>query len=171
MTTTSTPGSRPVVGLLFALAGLLATLSIIFVLVHVVVGGVWFGIITDAALTLAFLFLALGKGSGTIARLLFAVAAVGWAIVTINAFVPLGFVATIGVVLALAGSLISGILAVGGKVFSRLANIAFLIAGIFIGIVLLNQLVAFLTGTVAIIVVIIYAVSILVTGLLITARR
>jgi hypothetical protein len=171
MTTTSTPVSRPAVGLLFALAGLLATLSIIFVLVHASVGGIWFGIITDAALTLGFLFLALGKGSGTVARLFIAIAAVGWAILTIGGLVTLGVVFTIGVVLALAGSLIGGILAFGGKVFTRAANLVFLLATVFIALVLLNQLVAYLSGTIALIVVGLYAVLLLLAGILIAARR
>ena len=171
MTTTSTPAQRPVVGLLFALAGLLATLSVIFVLVHASVGGIWFGIITDAALAIGFLFLALGRGSGTVARLFFAIAAVGWAILAIGGIVSLGVVLTIGVVLALAGSLISGILAFGGKIFSRLANIVFLLATILIALVLLNQLVAYLVGTIAIIVVALYAVLLLIAGILIAARR
>jgi hypothetical protein len=169
--TTTTPARRPVVGLLFALAGLLAALSIVFVLVHVVFGGVWLGIVVDIALALGFLFLAIGSGGGTVARIFFALAAVGWAILAIGGFVSLGVVFTIGVVLALVGSLVGGVLAMGNKLFSRAANFVFLLATIFIALVLLNQLFVYLAGTFAIIVVILYAVLLLIAGILIAIRK
>jgi hypothetical protein len=172
MTTTTGTPARPVVGLLFALAGLLGGLSLLSVLLHFTVGGVWIGIIVDAAITLGFLFLFFGKGPGMLSRLFFIIAAVGWAILTINgAGISLGIVFTIGIVLALVGSLISGILAFGGKIFTRGANIFFLLATIFMAVVLLNLLVSFLAGTIAIIVVALYAILLLVAGILITARR
>ena len=169
--TTTTPARRPVVGLLFALAGLLATLSIIFVLAHVVFGGVWFGIVVDAALTLGFLFLAIGSAGGTVARIFFAIAAVGWAILTIGGFVTLGVVFTIGVVLAIVGSLVGGVLAVGNKIFSRAANLVFLLATVFIALVLFNQLFLYLAGPIAIVVVALYAVLLLIAGILIAIRK
>lgn len=171
MTTTSTPAQRPVVGLLFALAGLVATVSLLFVLARSGMSGVWLGIIADAALAIGFLFLAIGRGSGTIARLFFAIAAVGWIILTIGGLVNIGVLLTIGVVLALIGSLISGILVFTGKIFSRLANVVFLLATIFIALVLLNQLVAYFGGPIALIVVTLYAILLLVSGILIAARR
>ena len=169
--TTTTP-ARPVVGVLFALAGLLGVLSLISVLSGIVLGGVWLGVILDGALALAFLFLFLGKGPGMLSRLFFIIAAVGWAILTLSgAGVALGIVYQVGVVLALVGTLISAILVFSGKVFSRAANLVFLLWGIVAAVVLLNQLVSFLSGTVAIVVVALYAVLLLVAGILITARR
>jgi hypothetical protein len=175
--TTTTPAKRPVVGLLFALAGLLATLSLIFSLVHASVGGVWFGIITDIAITLGFLLLTLGRGSGTIARLFFAIATVGWAILAINGILAsvgagnLGTFFYVGVYLALGGSLLGGIFAFAGKIFSRVANSVFLLATLLMALVLLNVLVPYLSGSVADAVIGIYAILLLLAGILIAVRR
>ena len=170
-TTTSTP-ARPVVGILFAIAGLLGVLSRIFALSGIVFGGVWFDVVLHGALALGFLLLFLGKGPGMLTRLFYIIAAVGWALLTLSgAGLSLGIVYQIGVVLALVGTLIAGILSFGGKVFSRGANIVFLIWSILAAVVLLNQLVGFLSGTIATVVVAVYAVALLVAGILITARR
>jgi hypothetical protein len=170
MTTTS-PASRPVVGLLVAIAGLLATLSFIFVIVSAPFGGAWLGVIADAALFLAFLFLFIGRSTGLVARVFFLIAAVGWALLAIGGVVSLGVILTVGVILALAGTLIGGILAFTGKIFGRIANIVFLLAAIVVALVLFNQLVPYLSGTLAIIVVALYALLLLVSGILIAARR
>ncbi len=172
MTTTTTTPARPVVGILFALAGVLGVLTLISVLSGLVLGGRWIGDILDGAITLGFLFLFLGKGPGMLTRLFYIIAAVGWAILTLSgAGLALGIVFQVGVVLALVGTLIAGILSFGGKVFSRGANIVFLIWAIVAAVVLLNQLVSFLSGTTAEVVVAVYAVALLVSGILITARR
>jgi hypothetical protein len=169
--TTTAPERRPIVGLLIALAGLLAGISLIVVLVASATPGAWIVVITDAALFVAFLFLFIGRSTGMIARVFFLIAAIGWLLLAIGGAVTLGVLLTVGVILALAGTLIGGILAFTGKIFGRTANIVFLLAAIVVAIVLFNQLVPFLGGTIAIIVVALYALLLLVSGILIAARR
>lgn len=169
--TTTAPERRPIVGLLIALAGLLAGISLIVVLAASAAPGAWIGVIVDAALFLAFLFMFVGRRTPMVARVFFLIAAIGWLLLTIGGIVTLGVLLTVGVILALGGTLIGGILAFTGKIFGRTADIVFLLAAIVVAIVLFNQLVPFLSGTIALIVFALYALLLLVAGILIAARR
>ncbi|HEX4444758.1 MAG TPA: hypothetical protein VHZ81_14410, partial [Galbitalea sp.] len=169
--TTTTPARRPVVGLLLAVAGVAALLAILFVFIAPSLGGAWLGIIADAALFLAFLFMAIGRGAGVFIRVLYAIGAVGWAILLIDSFVSLGTVYTIGVVLAIVGTLLSGIVGIIRHVYSRSADLVYLLAAIVVSIILFNQLHGFLTGTLAIIVSVLYGLLLLVAGIFIALRK
>ncbi|HEY5229715.1 MAG TPA: hypothetical protein VIJ11_02335 [Galbitalea sp.] len=170
--TTTTPAKRPVVGALFAIAGLLTGLAILFTYVAPKLGGPWIGLVADAAITLAFLFLFLGRTAPLILRIFFAVATVGWAILAVGGWISLGVLLTVGVVLALAGSLISGLLALGRRFFTPIASILFLLAMLVVTVELLDRLIGpFLTGTVATIVAVLYALLLLLAGIVIIARK
>lgn len=170
--TTTAPARRPIVGWLIALAGLFGALTIVLAFVAPSLGGAWLTVCGDGAMMLAFLFLFLGRSSGILLRIFFAVAAVGWAIRAVNAVIPLGIVATAGLVLVIAGSLITGVLAFGRHLFSRTANVFFLLAMLAVAVVLLNILVGpFIPGSIAIIVSVLYALILLVAGILIALRK
>jgi hypothetical protein len=170
--TTTTTARRPVVGWLIALAGLVAAIAILFVYVAPSIDGAWLAVISDAALTLAFLFLFLGRTAPLVLRTFFLIAAVGWAILTINGVIGLGPLLTVGLVLALAGSLISGILAFARRLFSSAANLLFLLATIVIAVVLLNQLIApFVAITLGLLAAGIYALLLLLAGITIALRK
>jgi hypothetical protein len=170
--TTTAPARRPVVGLLLALAGLLAGLGILFVYFAPSLEGAWVGIIVDSALTLAFLFLVFGRSAPLVLRVAFAVATIGWAIITIGGLVSLGLILIVGIWFALAGTLVSGILVMSRLLFSNAANVFFLLAAIVIVIVLLNQLIGpFLSSTIGLVVSVLYAVLLLLAGILIAIRK
>ena len=170
--TTTTAARRPLVGWLIAIAGLAALLAFALVLVAPSVHASWLGLIADIALTIAFVFMAIGKGAGVFVRILYAIGAVGWAILAISGFgVSLGTVLTIGVVLALVGTLLSGIVGIIQHVYSRGANLWYLLASIFVAIVLFNVLHGFLSGVLGEIVSALYGVLLLIAGVTIALRR
>jgi len=170
--TTTTPAKRPVVGVLIALAGLFAALAIVLPYVAPFLGGVWLVVSADAALTLAFLFLFIGRTSTILLRAFFAVATIGWAILTVGRLIDLGTLLTVGILLAIAGSLISGLLAFGRRIFTRAANIFFVLAMLVMTVVLLDKLIGpFILGTLAVVVSAIYALILLIAGITIAIRK
>jgi hypothetical protein len=170
--TTTTPARRPVVGLLLALAGLLEVLAILFTYFAPSLDGAWLGITVDAALALAFLLLFLGRSVPLVLRIFFVIATIGWAILAIDEVVSLGIVQTIGIWLALVGSLISGVLVLSRVLFSSLASVLFLLATIALAVVLLNQVVGpFLVGILGVLVTGLSALLLLVAGILIALRK
>lgn len=170
--TTTTAARRPVVGWLIALAGLLAGLAILIVNYAPSFGGTWFVIAEYAALTLAFLFLVLGRSTPLILRVTFAIATVGWAILVVGGLVSIGVVLTVGFWLALVGSLISGILVVSRLLFSNIASVVFLLATIVIAVVFVNLIVGpFYAGTLVVVTAVAYAVLLLLAGVLIALRK
>ena len=172
MTTTSTAARRPVVGLLFALAGVLWLIAL-FAPHLIVAGGInWLSVIAAAALTIAFLFLFLGKSAKLLTRIAFLVATVGWLILTLNALNLLSTLDKVGIIVALIGTLASGIFAAVQHLFSRIADVVFLVATILIAIELLEEVVKpFLTGTLATVVDYAEAILLALAGILIALRR
>ena len=170
--TTTTSARRPVVGLLIALAGLLAALIVLFGYVAPTLVGSWLGISLHAALTIAFLFLFLGRSAPLTLRVFFAIATVGWAILTVAGLVNVGVLLTVGIWLALVGSLISGVLVLSRVLFSSIASVVFLLATIAIAVVLLDEVIGpFLLGTLGNLVAALYALLLLAAGILIAVRR
>jgi hypothetical protein len=170
-TTRSTP-NRPVVGYLFLLAGALTLIGVLLGLVAKGVNTSWLGFLTDAALAIAFLLLFLGRTGDILTRAAFIVAAVGWALLAVNIFVNLGALAAVALVVAFVGSLVAGILVFLRRLFSRRANLWFLLAMIFGAIIILNALGGnFLVGILNLIVVVVYGVLLVVGGLFIAQRR
>jgi hypothetical protein len=89
----------------------------------------------------------------------------------IGSFVNLGTVFTIGVVLALVGTLLSGIVGIIQHVYSRAADLWYLLASIVVAVVLFNQLHGFLSGTLALIVSGLYGLLLLLAGIFIALRK
>jgi hypothetical protein len=170
--TTSTSARRPVVGVLIALAGLLAGLSIVFFYVAPSLRGAWMDVAQYAALALAFLLLFLGRSAPLILRVIFAIATVGWVIVVVGGLVNIGVLLTVGFWLALVGSLISGVLVLSRLLFSNVANVVFLLATIVLAVVLVNQVIGpFYAGTLVVVVAVANAVLLLLAGILIALRK
>jgi hypothetical protein len=170
-TTRSTP-NRPVVGYLFLLAGALTLLGVVLNYAAKGANLGWLGTLTDAALAVAFLFLFLGRTADLLARVAFIVAAVGWALIAIgNLGVTLGLLALVAVVLALVGSLVAGILVFQRRIFSRRANLSFLLAMIFAALIILNTIANNFFGVLVGVIVVVYGVLLVVAGLFIAQRR
>lgn len=172
MTSTSTVAKRPVVGLLIAIAGIAWLLGIIVPSLLVVSGTAWLAVIVAAALTLAFLLLTLGRSTRIIARISFLIATVGWLIFTLNDLHILGQFHMWGVIIALVGTLLSGIFIAMGNMFGRLGDVLFLLAAILISIGLLEQIIKpFLTGTLATALGYADAILLILAGIVVLVRR
>jgi hypothetical protein len=170
--TTTVAARRPVVGWLIALAGLFAGLPIVLVYVAPSLGGTWVYVVEYAALTLAFLFLFLGRSAPLVLRIAFAIATVGWAILVAGELVSLGVVLTVGFWLAVVGTLISGVLVLTRLLFSNVANVVFLLAAIVTAVVLVNEVIGpFYVVAIVVVVAAIDAVLLLLAGILIAIRK
>jgi hypothetical protein len=155
---------------MFIVAGVLILLELLLSKVAASTVDVWLTFFAYAALTIAFVVLFLGRSS-LIARLAFIVAAVGWAILAIATVATVAPLLTIGVILALVGTVVSGIMVFARTLLSRSASVAFLVAAIAAGLLLLSELVAFLPATLGVILVAIFGIMLVVTGVLAGRRR
>lgn len=170
-TRTRTTRSTPLVAWAFIAAGVLFLLVVLFSSVAKSVDTAWLDFLAYVALTIAFVALFLRRVD-LLARIAFIVAAVGWALLALTS-IPIGLdsVDRVGVILALVGTLASGILVFARNLFSRQASTVFLIAAILGAIWLLNLLVGFLPLVLAVIVVIAFAVLLVIAGALYSRRR
>jgi hypothetical protein len=172
MTTSSSAARRPVVGFLFALAGVLWLIAIFTPHLIVASGINWLAVIAVAALTIAFLFLFIGKSAKLLTRIAFLVATVGWAILTLNDLKILDAIHNVGLIVALVGILVSGILVALHHLFSRLADLLFLIGSILISLELLEELTTkFLSGSLGTVVDYAEAIILALAGIVIALRK
>ena len=168
---TTTTSSRPLVGILFIIAGALALLTLLLAYVAPGAPLTWFGLLTDLALAVGFLLMALSKAMNILERVAFIVGAVGWFLIALNSLTSIGGLFTVAVVLALVGSLAAGILVWIHSTFTRSTNLWFLIAMIVVAIFLLNVLLPFATGIIATLLVLLFGASLVVAGFFILRRK
>jgi hypothetical protein len=173
MATTRTSAGSSLVGWFFLAAGVIYLLGLLFNnIVHVLTGS-WWDFFAFALLAIGFFLLFLWR-TGTLLRVAFIVAAVGWALLAIGEVAALGTaVGTIATLLALIGTLVAGILVFVRHLFTRNADIAFLLLAIFAALSLLGVIpgVTFLAGTIGLIFAIIFGILLVVAGLFIQRRR
>jgi hypothetical protein len=156
---------------MFILAGVLILLELLLSQVAPSGLDVWLVFFAYLALTIAFVVLFLRRGVDLIARVSFIVAAVGWALLAIATVAGVGGLLTLGVVLALIGTVVAGIIVFVRGLFSRGGSVAFLIAAILAGLLLLSGLVAFLPATLGLIVQVLFGILLIATGVLTGRRR
>jgi hypothetical protein len=170
-TSSNTPARHPVVGFLVLVAGVAWLLEIIVPKLLFVSGTAWLAVIVAAALTVGFLFLGFGHAR-LIPRIAFLVAAIGWLIFLLNDLQILGQWHFWGALIALVGTLLSGIFVLMHHKFGRIAEVLFLLASIAISIALLEELIKpFLTGTAATILDYAEAILLVLAGIFVMARR
>jgi hypothetical protein len=171
MASTRTARTFSLASWLFVAAGILILLELL--LSHVAPGGldVWLLFLGYAALAVAFVVLFLRRSADLIARIAFIVAAVGWAILAIATVAGVGGLLTFGIILALIGTVVAGIMVFVRSLFWRGASVAFLVAAIVAGLLLLSELVAFLPAGVGVILDVIFGIMLVVTGVLTGRRR
>jgi hypothetical protein len=173
MATKRTSAGSSLVGWFLLASGIVYLLGILFTnVVHALVGG-WWNFFAFLLLAIGLFLLFLWRTS-TLLRVAFIVAAAGWALLAINSVASLGTpVLTIAVLLALIGTLAAGILAFMRHLFTRNADLAFLLMAIFAALVLLALAgwVTFLGGTLGVIIAIIFGILLIVSGLFIQRRR
>jgi hypothetical protein len=163
--------TSPLAAWLFIVAGVLILLELL--LTHVAASGLdeWLTFFAYVALAIAFVVLFLWRSVDLIARVAFIVAAVGWAILAIAAVAGVGGLLTLGIVLALIGTVVAGIMVFARGLFSRSASLAFLIAAILAGLLLLGELFSFLPATLVLIIGVLFGILLVATGVLASRRR
>ena len=126
------------VAILFVVGGALQTIALLVSLFAKTVSPLPLFALSNLALAIAFLLLALGTLGGTLGRVAFWVATAGWLILTLLSLTNIGVFGLIGLAAGIIGSFGAGIVVYMGKLFTRQANIWFLIAMILATIYLLN---------------------------------
>jgi hypothetical protein len=173
MATTRTSGGSSLVGWFFLASGVIYLLGLLFNnIIHALTGGFW-DFFAFLLLAIGFFLLFLWR-TGTLLRVAFIVAAVGWALLAIGEVTALGSaVATIATLLALIGTLVAGILVFVRHLFTRNADIVFLLLAIFAALLLLGVIpgITFLAGTIGLIFAVIFGILLVVAGLFIQRRR
>jgi hypothetical protein len=172
MANTRTARSFPLAAWLLVLGGVLYLL--IELLSHIGAGSIdnVLAFIAYLALTVAFVVLFLWRSIDLLLRIAFIVAAVGFALLALATIATLGAVPVkIADVLILVGVLVAGIIVFVRHIFTRGAGLAFLILGIVTALLFLSALVTFITGTLLVILAILFGVMLIVTGVLIARRR
>lgn len=170
MATTRT-SSRPVVGILFIVAGALTLLALLLSYVAPGAAPSWFSLLTFLALGIAFLLMALSKSLNTLERVAFIVGAVGWFILVLISLAAIGGLLTLALILALVGSLGAGILVWQHSTFTRRTNLWFLIAMIITAIYLLNLLLPFVPGVLSVLLVLLFGAALVIAGYFVLQRK
>jgi hypothetical protein len=173
MATTRNSAGSSLVGWFILASGVVYLLGLLFNdLIHVLTGGGW-DFVAFALLAVGFFLLFLWRTS-TLLRVAFIVAAVGWALLAIGSLTSLGTtVGTIATLLALIGTLVAGILVFVRHLFTRNADIVFLLLAIFAALLLLGVIpgITFLAGAIGLVFAIIFGVLLVAAGLFIQRRR
>ena len=170
MATTRTSGGSSLVGWFFLASGIVYLLGLLFNnVLHVLVGG-WWDFFAFALLAVGLFLLFLWR-TDLLLRIAFIVAAVGWALLAIGSVAALGGLVTLAIILALIGTLVAGILVFMRHLFTRNADLVFLLMAIFAALVLLAAWAAFLGGTLGVIIAVIFGILLVASGVFIQRRR
>jgi hypothetical protein len=155
---------RAAAGIALIVAGALFLLAVLLPLVGV--SFPWFTLLAYAAMTVAYVVLALGAVNNTVAKIALFAGALGWALLVIAGLglaLP-GPVLTLAVILAALGGLIGAIVLYVGKEVTNTAALAFVAATILGVLVLLGLIGIFSLGTLGTVIVVLFAVALIVTG-------
>jgi hypothetical protein len=173
MATTRTSGGRSLVGWFFLASGIVYLLGILFTHVAPALSSGWWNFFAFALLAVGLFLLFLWR-TDLLLRIAFIVAAIGWALLAIGSVASLGGVSILAILLALIGTLVAGIMVFMRHLFTRNADLAFLLMAIFAALVVLAfppVSVAFLGGTLGLIIAIVFGILLIVSGVFIQRRR
>lgn len=172
MANTRSARSFPLAAWLFVLGGVLLLLELLLAKVAPSALDEWLVFFGYLAVAVAFLMLFLWRSVELLLKVAFIVAAVGFALLALSTVASVGSgLVTIAEILVLVGALVAGILVFIRHVFTRGADIAFLILGIVIALIYLSALINFITGTLLVVLVVLFGILLIATGLLISRRR
>ncbi len=165
--------------ILLAGAGVLELVAVILAIASTSIAAPIVAGIGALALTAFFVLHAIARTDmQLVLRIGFAVGAIGWFIIAVHDLV-LGFVpggvgyalAGIAYVLVVVGSLVVGIWAYTSRLFDRLANIVFLIAMILGALYAFDYLIAVLPEVLFLVVWLLFAAALVVSGFFVYRRR
>lgn len=152
-----------VAGALFLLGVLLPYLGLSFP---------WFFVLAYAALAVAFVILGLGAVNNTLAKIALFAAAVGWALLAINAIVALpGILVTIAAIVAGVAGLVGAIVIYVGKEVTNTPALVFVIATILGVLFVLGAVGSFSLGTLSLLIAALFGLALLVAGYLFTRKE
>lgn len=159
---------RAAAGIAFIVAGALVVLAALLPMLNVAVP--WFWALAYVALAVAFGVLGFGAVNSTLAKISLIAAAIGWALLALNAL-GLGLPAvliTIAAIVAGLGGLVGAIVLYIGKEITNRAAVAFIVATALGLLVLLGSpLGVFSLGsTLTLILVLLFGAALIVTGVL-----
>jgi hypothetical protein len=169
MATTRTSGGSSLVGWFFLASGVVYLLGLLFAHIAPAVSSGWWDFFAFLLLAIGFFLLFLWR-TDLILRIAFIVAAVGWVLLAIGSVASLGGVSTLAIILALVGTLVAGILVFVRHLFTRNADIVFLLMAIFAALLLLATWATFLAA-ISLVLAIVFGILLVVSGVLIQRRR
>lgn len=162
-----TRSRRSIAGIILAIAGALLLIDVILGFAQVDALGHWLGTVAYLAIGVAFLILALASFRNTLARILLIVAAVGFLLLALGAVVALPSpIGTIAAIAAALGTLVAAIVLYIGKEITNISAIAFIVTGVVFAIIVLAPLANLALGTFGTVLVLLFALGVLVTGIL-----
>ncbi len=169
MATVSAP-NRSIIAWLFIVGG---ALQILGAIVGLTGGGNVGAIyaISNIALGVAFILLALWFGTTTISRVAYVIAAVGWLLLALTSLINIPFLGTLGLFIAAVGSVFSGVIVYTNKVFSERANVVFLAAMIVGAVELIASQIPGIPGILEALLVILFGAGLIGTGVLDLRKR
>ncbi len=158
---------RSTAGIVLVIAGALLLLHAILGFAGVTALGPWLGVLANLAIGVAFLILAIASFRGTLSRIALVVSAVGFLLLALGAVVTLPApIGTIAAVAAAVGMLVAAIALYVGKEITNQTAIAFIVTAVLYAILVLGPLVGLALGTFGAVLALLFAIGVLVTGLL-----
>jgi hypothetical protein len=158
---------RSIAGIILAVAGALLLIDVILGFAGVMALGHWLSTLADLAIGVAFLILAIASFRNTLARIALVVAAVGFLLLALGAVVALPSpVGTIAAVAAALGTLVAAIVLYVGKEITNLSALVFIVTAVILAIIVLAPLVNLALGTFGTVLALLFALGVLVTGIL-----
>ena len=167
--------NRPVIGIATALAGALVLLGIVLARVQPAFPFRWFFVASAIAFVVAFAAAGASGGFNDAGRLAFAAGAVGWFVYALSSVLSnlAGIITEVGVVLALIGSLVAGLVVYSRHSFGRRADSFFLLAMIFTALYLFVQIVPmpWLSSVIVVLISLFWGAALVLAGLFVLQRR
>ena len=167
---TVTAPNRSIIAWLLVAAGALQVLGGIVGLANAGNTGAIYAI-SNLALGVAFVLMMAWYSATNTARIAFFIAAVGWLLLVLTSLLNLGILSTLAVLIAAVGSVFAGIIIYGSRVFGQQASLIFLVAMIVGAVNLLLSQNGNVPGVLRALVVVIFGVLLVVSGIWMIRRR
>jgi hypothetical protein len=158
---------RSLAGIILVVAGALLLLDVVLGLASIAALSPWLVLLAYLAIGIAFLVLAIASFKGTISRIALIVGAVGWLLLALGLVVtlpaPLGTVAAIAAAL---GTVVGAVALYAGKEITNQSALAFIVTAVVVAIILLAGVAAAALGVFGTVLLIVFGVGLVITGLL-----
>jgi hypothetical protein len=167
---TLTAPNRTIVAVLFLVGGALQVLGAVLGFANAGNSGAFY-LLSNLVLGVGFVLMFAWFATTTIARVAYLIAAVGWLLLALGGLVNVAFLGTLGVFVAVVGSLFAGVIVFTGHVFGREADILFLAAMIAGALNLLISQNSNVPGVLKAIIVVVFGALLVVWAVLLLRHR